>query len=58
MGGQCVRVVVAFHRKGEDGKRELFGTIGVSENIIDASWQALVDAYGYHLIHVEEAARA
>jgi hypothetical protein len=28
----------------------------VSENIIDASWQALADAYEYHLIHVEEAA--
>ena len=26
----------------------------MSENIIDASWQALVDAYEYHLIHVEE----
>lgn len=33
---------------------EMFGTIGVSENIIDASWQALVDAYDYHLLHVEE----
>jgi 2-isopropylmalate synthase len=28
----------------------------VSGNIIDASWQALVDAYEYHLIHVEESA--
>jgi len=26
----------------------------VSENIIDASWQALVDAYEYHLIQIEE----
>ncbi len=33
---------------------EVFGTIGVSENIIDASWQALVDAYEYHLIHQQE----
>jgi hypothetical protein len=28
--------------------------VGVSGNIIDASWQALVDAYEYHLTHVEE----
>lgn len=33
----------------------LFGTIGVSENIIDASWQALVDGIEYHLIHEFEA---
>ncbi|MCY2952363.1 MAG: citramalate synthase [Planctomycetota bacterium] len=50
-----VRVVITSTRLGHDGKREIFGTIGVSENIIDASWQALVDAYAYHLIHVEES---
>jgi 2-isopropylmalate synthase len=27
-----------------------FATIGVSENIVDASWQALTDAFNYHLI--------
>ena len=32
----------------------LFGTVGVSENIIDASWQALVDAIEFHLIHESE----
>ena len=42
---------------GTDGSSETFGTIGVSGNIIDASWQALVDAYECHLIHcMEEAA--
>ena len=51
----AVRVITAFHRETPDGKRETFGTIGVSQNIIDASWQALLDAYEYHLIHVEEA---
>jgi 2-isopropylmalate synthase len=50
-----VRVVITCARTGADGKREMFGTIGVSQNGIDASWQALVDAYAYHLIHVEEA---
>ena len=32
---------------------ESWGTIGVSENIIEASWQALVDAVEYKL-HKEE----
>jgi 2-isopropylmalate synthase len=51
-----VRVVIGCRRELPDGTAEYFGTIGVSSNIIDASWQALVDAYEYHLIHVEEAA--
>jgi 2-isopropylmalate synthase len=51
----AVRVVIECRRDAGDGTKEIFGTIGVSENIIDASWQALVDAYEYHLIHVEEA---
>ena len=33
----------------------LFGTIGVNGNIIDASWQAIADAYEYHLLHMNEA---
>ena len=49
-----VRVVIESKRRRHDGVTEMFGTIGVSENIIDASWQALVDAYDYHLLHVEE----
>jgi 2-isopropylmalate synthase len=53
-----VRVVIECRREKGDGSKEIFGTIGVSENIIDASWQALVDAYEYHLLHEEEAARA
>jgi 2-isopropylmalate synthase len=52
-----VRVIIASRRKNADGASEDFGTIGVSGNIIDASWQALVDAYEHHLIHVEEARR-
>ena len=49
-----VRVVIEFKRNPQDEKLGIFGTIGVSTNIIDASWQALVDAYDYHLLHVEE----
>jgi 2-isopropylmalate synthase len=53
-----VRVVIECRRERGDGTREIFGTIGVDTNIIDASWQALVDAYEYHLIQVEERATA
>jgi 2-isopropylmalate synthase len=35
-----------------DGERE-WSTIGVSENIIEASWQALVDSVVYGLLHNE-----
>jgi 2-isopropylmalate synthase len=38
-----------------DGTRE-WSTIGVSPNIIEASWQALVDSITYGLIHSEEGA--
>lgn len=50
-----VRVVIECRRDKGDGSKELFGTIGVSENVIDASWQALVDAYEYHLILTAES---
>ena len=50
-----VRVIIECKRDRGDGTREIFGTIGVNTNIIDASWQALVDAYEYHLIQVEES---
>lgn len=50
----AVRVVIDFKRKDAAGHTEYFATIGVSSNIIDASWQAVVDAYEYHLLHAEE----
>jgi 2-isopropylmalate synthase len=50
----AVRVTIECRREKSDGSKEIYGTVGVSGNIIDASWQALVDAYEYHLIHVEE----
>lgn len=50
-----VRVIIECRRNNDKGAMEIFGTIGVSENIIDASWQALVDAYEYHLIHQQES---
>ena len=50
-----VRVIIECRRDRTDGTKEIFGTTGVSGNIIEASWQALVDAYDYHLIQVAEA---
>ncbi|HEV2685690.1 MAG TPA: alpha-isopropylmalate synthase regulatory domain-containing protein, partial [Actinomycetota bacterium] len=38
--------------ESQDGTRE-WSTIGVSPNIIEGSWQALVDALNFGLIHSE-----
>jgi len=43
-----VRVVIEW-RDGDD----VWGTVGVSENIIEASWQALVDSFEYKLFKDE-----
>ena len=43
--GARVRVLI----NSKDLKSE-WGTVGVSENIIEASWQALVDAVEYKLL--------
>jgi len=34
-----------------------WGTVGVSENIIEASWQALADSINYHLLKYREVER-
>ena len=36
-----------------DGRHDVWGTVGVSENIIEASWLALVDAVEYKLFKDE-----
>ena len=36
-----------------DGK-QVWGTVGVSDNIIEASWQALIDSIEYKLIQDDE----
>jgi 2-isopropylmalate synthase len=49
--GTAARVrVVIESRDGAD----VWGTVGVSENIIEASWQALVDSIEYKLFKDEE----
>jgi 2-isopropylmalate synthase len=44
--GAVVRVLIDL----SNGERE-WTTVGVSENIIEASWEALVDGYTYGLLH-------
>lgn len=48
-----VRVLI----ESTDGHQQ-WGTIGVSENIIEASWQALVDSIDYKLLKDEDARNA
>jgi 2-isopropylmalate synthase len=49
-----VRVNIEFR---DEDTHEIFGTVGVSENIIEASWLALADGIDYKLINEEEAAK-
>ncbi len=59
-----VRVVAQF--AVVDGPTDLaggdvgryFATVGVNENIVDASWQAITDAFTYHLIESRAKAPA
>jgi len=37
-------------------KKDKWGTVGLSENIVEASWQALVDSINYKLLKDEEKA--
>lgn len=44
-----VRVIIESH-----DHNDIWGTIGVSENLIEASWQALVDSIEYKLLKDED----
>jgi 2-isopropylmalate synthase len=44
-----VRVLI----ESGDGKNK-WGTVGVSENVIEASWQALVDSIEYKLLRTKK----
>jgi 2-isopropylmalate synthase len=48
--GAVVRVLIDTSNGARD-----WTTVGVSENILDASWEALVDAYTYGLLHPRAA---
>ena len=53
-----VRATAEFEAKAPDGSLRRFSTIGVDENVVDASWQALSDAIQYHLIETHAEAPA
>jgi 2-isopropylmalate synthase len=46
-GGTAAKVSVKIESRDA---REIWSTIGVSENIIEASWQALADSVQYKLL--------
>jgi 2-isopropylmalate synthase len=45
-----VRVVIEWRFNGDD----VFGTVGVSENVVEASWLALQDAFEYKWLQEQE----
>ncbi len=53
--GTAASVRVVIESRDEE---EHWGTVGVSENIIDASWQALVESFEYKLTKEQERGRA
>ena len=53
-----VRATAEFEAKAPDGSLRRFSTVGVDENVVDASWQALSDAIQYHLIETGTEAPA
>ncbi|MGQ9558124.1 MAG: citramalate synthase [Desulfurispora sp.] len=50
--GAIVRVLI----ETGNGRRS-WGTVGVSQNIIEASWQALVDSIAYGLLKLDDSAQ-
>ena len=49
--GTAAKVRVVIESRDKD---DIWKTIGVSENLIEASWQALVDSVEYKLMKDEE----
>ena len=48
-----VRATATFEYRQANGTAKQFATVGVDENIVDASWQAISDAIQYHLIETQ-----
>ena len=44
-----MRVIIESH-----DHKDIWGTVGVSENLIEASWQALVESIEYKLLKDED----
>jgi 2-isopropylmalate synthase len=49
-----VRATIEFTSDIGDGQTRVFSTVGVDENIIDASWRAIADAFRYHLLESQK----
>ena len=49
--GTCAKVRVLIESSND---KETWITVGVSENVIEASWQALVDSFSYYLMQMEK----
>jgi 2-isopropylmalate synthase len=49
--GTAAKVRVLIESRDQD---QIWSTIGVSEDIIEASWQALADSFQYKLAHEEK----
>ena len=54
--GTAAAVRVVIESRDEDG--DVWGTVGVNENVIKASWDALVDSIEYKLCKEERGARS
>jgi len=54
--GKGTDAVVGVLIESGDGEND-WGTVGVSENIVEASWKAMVDSIDYKLLK-DEAKRA
>ena len=48
-----VRVIIDFAIRNGGGTEEYFSTIGVNENIVEASWDAIIDAFEYYLLELD-----
>lgn len=53
--GTAARVRVVIESRDQDG---VWGTVGVDENIIEASWKALVDSFEYKLLKTRHGCAA
>jgi 2-isopropylmalate synthase len=51
----CVRVRIDFKRIATDGTVESFSTVGVHENVLQATWMALDDGFSWHLLRERDA---
>ena len=52
-GGLGAKSIIRVHIESTDGKNT-WGTVGASDNVVEASWEALKDALEYKLLYLSE----